>query len=556
MPLTNLNIAQKSKLLPITKIAKKLKIKKRNLIQYGNYIAKVNINQFTDLKKEKEGKLILITSITPTKEGEGKTTCTIGIAQALAKLGKKPMICIRQPSMGPIFGIKGGACGGGFSQVLPMVDINLHFTGDIHAIGMAGNLLSAIIDNSLINGNKLNLDAYNILWKRSIDMNDRTLRKIFVGCQETTSENITNHTSCLREDHFDITAASEIMAILSLATDYNDLKFRLGKIICGFTKDKKPVTARDLQIHGAMSAILKNAIHPNLVQSVEHVPAFVHGGAFGNVAHGCNSLIATKIALKLADYVVTEAGFGADLGAEKFFDIKCRIGNLRPSAVVIIVTVKALKMHGQGTDLKAIEKGFENLEKQIENVRKFNFEPLVAINKFPYDKGEEFNLIIKKCNSLRINAFVIDVWSKGGKGALSLANELLNASKINGRFRFLYDVNSSVEEKIDIIAKEMYGANKVNYTQSAKMDLKLIEKNNLDKMPICIAKSQKSLTDDPNLLGRPRNFDVTVTKIRISGGAGFIVAYIGNILTMPALPKNPSALKIDIDEKGIIKGLF
>ena len=554
MQLTNLSIAQSAKLFPITEIAEKLHINRHNLIQYGDYVAKVHINQFSELGRQ-NGKLILVTSITPTKEGEGKTTATIGIAQALARIGKKSMICIRQPSLGPVFGIKGGACGGGFSQVLPMEDINLHFTGDIHAISTSANLLSALLDNSITNDNLLNIDVDNIIWKRTIDMNDRSLRRIIVGCSGMLPEKVTR-ADYLRSDSFEITAASEVMAILSLAQGYTDLKCRLGKIIVGFNKDKKPVTASDLSIDGAMTAVLKNALHPNLVQSVEHVPAFVHGGAFGNVAHGCNSLIATKMALRLADYVVTEAGFGADLGCEKFFDIKCRTGNLMPSAVVIVATVKALKMHGAGRDYTAVDKGFENLEKQIENVRKFGIVPIVAINSFPDDKEQEFESIIKKCNELKISAYVIDVWGKGGNGAIHLAEELVRTCLVPNDFRFLYDDMLPIKEKVGNITRDMYGAVGVNYTNSALSDIELIEKSRLDNLLICIAKTQKSLSDNPNLLGRPRNFEVTVTRLKVSAGAGFIVVYLGDILTMPGLPKVPAALSIDIDENGVVKGLF
>ncbi len=545
---TNLSIAQKSELLPITEIAEKIKISKNNLILHGKNIAKVHINQLSELKTS-DGKLILVTSITPTKEGEGKTTCTIGIAQALAKLGKKAMLCIRQPSSGPVFGIKGGACGGGYSQVLPMEEINIHFTGDIHAVALSANLLSAIIDNTLHNGNPLDIDTESIIWKRTVDMNDRSLRNILTGRKENSSE-------YLRKDSFEITAASEVMAVLSLSSGYKDLKSRLGKIIIGFTKGKNPVTASQLKIEGAMAAILKNAIHPNLVQTIEHVPAFVHGGAFGNVAHGCNSLLATKLALKLSEYVITEAGFGADLGAEKFFDIKCRTGNLKPSAVIIVATVKALKMHGGREDISSLEKGFENLEKQIENIKKFGIHPLVAINKFPSDKKAETELIIRKCNALGINAVEIDVWGKGGSGAVNLAEEIVKTCRKSPNFRFLYDTAGSINDKIETIAKEMYGASKVHYAEAAMSAIELMEKNNLDKLPVCIAKTQKSLTDNPNILGRPRNFEITVTGIKPSAGAGFIVAYLGNIMTMPGLPAHPAALGIDIDESGRITGLF
>ena len=550
---TNLSIAQKSELYPITKIAEKLKITEDFLIPCGKYIAKVHINQLSEFENKKEGKLILVSAITPTKTGEGKTTCTIGIAQALAKIGKKAMICIRQPSSGPIFGIKGGACGGGYSQVLPMEDINLHFTGDIHAVTMANALASAVIDNSLINKNPLNLGFGKITWKRCVDMNERSLRNILVGCDETPN----GKPSYLRKDSYEITTASEIMAVLSLSSDYKELKKNLGNMIAGFTSDDEPVRISDLKIEGAMTAILKNAIHPNLVQSVEHVPAFVHGGAFGNVAHGCNTLIATKMALKLADYVITEAGFGADLGAEKFFDIKCRKGNLKPNAVVIVATIKALKMHGNGDGLKAVEKGFENLEKQIENIRMFGLEPVVAINKFPDDKKEEIRNIIDNCGKLNVKAFAIDVWSKGGLGATELAEEIVKLTeKGSSKFKFLYEANLPIKEKMRIIAVKMYGAKNVKYAEEAEKNLKIIEKNRLDRLPLCIAKTQYSLSDNPKLLGRPEDFGITVTNMKVSAGAGFIVVYLGEVMTMPGLPKEPNALKIDIDEKGRIRGLF
>ncbi|MEK6808992.1 MAG: formate--tetrahydrofolate ligase, partial [Nanoarchaeota archaeon] len=462
-------------------------------------------------------------------------------------------------------------------------DINMLFTGDIHSVTTSCNLLSALIDNSINNDNPLNLDIDNIIWRRSIDMNDKSLRNVLIN---SGNKDIVNHKSfsqrnfcdppisptrkfpkdflvgdiinheTKRIEHFDITSASEVMAILSLTLNYSELKSRLGKIIIGFTKERQAIYSESLKIHNAMAAVLKNAIHPNLVQSIENVPAFVHGGAFGNVAHGCNSLVATKMALGLADYVITEAGFGADLGAEKFFDIKCRVGNLNPSAVVIVVTVKALKMHGQGIELSAIERGFENLEKQIENVRKFNMEPLVAINKFQEDREEEHNIIIRKCNDLSVSAFVIDVYLNGGNGALEIAEKLITVCDTERELRFLYDVGDSIEQKVGVITREMFGARNVNYSTNAKEDIRLIETNNLDKLPICMAKTQKSLSDNPNLVGRPKDFDVTVTKVRVSAGAGFIVVYLGDILTMPGLPKIPSALNIDIDKEGRIIGLF
>ena len=553
MELTNLSIAQSAKLSPIKEIAASLDIQSDELIRYGDNIAKIKISALTRLKDKKDGKLILVTAITPTKAGEGKTTCTIGISQALARLGKKAMICVRQPSSGPIFGIKGGACGGGYSQVLPMEDINLHFTGDIHAITMANALASAMLDNYMFNGNPHKLDMNKITWKRCVDMNDRALRNVIVGYKESSDGKSSTYQ---RKDHYEITTASEIMAVLSLSSNLQELKENLGKMIVGFTHDDVPVKISDLKIEGAMAAILKNAINPNLVQSIEHVPAFVHGGAFGNVAHGCSSLVATKLALKLVDYVVTEAGFGADLGAEKFFDIKCRRGNLKPAGVVIVATVKALKMHGAGEDVIAVEKGFENLEKQIENVRKFGLEPVVAINKFPKDSDEELNIIISKCSKLNVKAFPIDVWGKGGEGALEIAKELVKITEKGNNFKQLYDVKLAVKEKMSLLAKEMYGADGVIYTEDAEKSLEIIEKNNLDKLPLCVAKTQSSLSDNPKLVGRPRGFKITVTNLKVSAGAGFIVVYLGDIMTMPGLSKEPAALKIDIDENGVVKGLF
>ncbi len=553
MALTNLSIAQSAKLKPITEIAEKIGVQRDELILYGDSIAKVKISALHRLKDKKDGKLILVTAITPTKAGEGKTTSTIGISQALARIGKKAMICVRQPSSGPIFGIKGGACGGGFSQVLPMEDINLHFTGDIHAITMANALASAMLDNYIFNGNLHNLDLNKITWKRCIDMNDRALRNVLVGYKESSDGKSYVYQ---REDHYEITTASEIMAVLSLSGNLRELKENLGKMIVGFTPDDVPVRISDLKIEGAMTVILRTAINPNLVQSIEGVPAFVHGGAFGNVAHGCSSLIATKLALKLSDYVVTEAGFGADLGAEKFFDIKCRRGNLKPAGAVIVATIKALKMHGEGDSLEAVEKGFANLEKQIENVRKFGIEPIVAINKFLTDTKEETDLVSNKCSKLGVKAFPIDVWSKGGEGAVELAHELVKITEKENNFRQLYDVKLPVKEKLNLLAVEMYGADGVIYSEEALSNLEIIENNALDKLPLCVAKTQSSLSDNPKLVGRPKGFKITVTNLKVSAGAGFIVVYLGDIMTMPGLSKEPSALKIDVDENNIVKGLF
>ncbi len=539
---TNISIAQKVKLEPIVNIAKKINLSEKDLFLYGPYIAKVNARLLKELDKE-DGKLILVTAITPTKSGEGKSTTVVGLAQALSRLGKKSMICLREPSLGPCFGIKGGASGGGYSQVLPMEDINLHFTGDLAAVEAANNLLAAMIDNHIVQGNELNINPDSVVWRRAIDMNDRTLRSIYVGCDDRKI--------CLRRDIFDITAASEVMAILCLAENLKDLKERLGRIIVAYTYDGKPVYARDLKAAGAMAALLKHAINPNLVQSVEKVPAFVHGGPFANIAHGCNSLIATKLALKLADHVVTEAGFGADLGAEKFFDIKCRIGNLKPNCVVLVATVKALAMHGGGD----VSKGLPNLEKQIENIGKFNLPLVVVLNKFVGDRDSDIEIIKNRCMELGVEFSIADPWHKGGEGCIDLAEKVLKM--VDGeKFKFLYDINESIKEKIEKISREIYGASEVKYSKDAERHLKRIEELGLNKLPICMAKTQMSLSDDPKLLGRPTGFTITIKDLRISAGAGFVVALAGNIMTMPGLPKRPNAELIDIDDEGKISGLF
>lgn len=539
---TNISIAQKIKLEPICNIAKKIGLKEEDLFLYGHYMAKVNVNLLKRVQRE-NGKLILVTAITPTKAGEGKSTTVVGLAQGLAKLGKNSMVCLREPSLGPCFGIKGGASGGGYSQVLPMEDINLHFNGDIHAVGAANNLLAAVIDNHIVQGNSLNINPDSVVWRRALDMNDRTLRNIYVGCDERKI--------CLRSDTFDITAASEVMAILCLAEDIRDLKNRIRRIVVAYSYNGQPIYARDLKVAGAMAALLKHAISPNLVQTVEKVPAFVHGGPFANIAHGCNSIIATKLALKLADYVVTEAGFGADLGAEKFLNIKCRIAGLEPNAIVLVATIRALEMHGEG-DLK---KGICNLEKHIENLKLFNVPLVVSLNLFKGDPDEKIDIVRKRCKELNVKFVVADSWNKGGKGCVELAQTVLD--NIGGEgFKFLYDTNLPIKEKIEIIAKKIYGADGVDYTKEAERHLEQIENLNLDKLPICMAKTQSSLSDNPKLIGRPTDFRITIRDMKVSAGAGFIVVMTGKILTMPGLPRVPNAEAIDIDDDGKICGLF
>lgn len=553
---SDIEIAQEAKMLHIRDVAAKLGIEEDYLEYYGKYKAKISPALWDKIKDRKDGKLILVTAITPTPAGEGKTTTTVGLGQALAKLGKKAMIALREPSLGPSFGIKGGAAGGGYSQVVPMEDINLHFTGDIHAITAAHNLLAAMIDNHIHHGNELNIDIRTITWKRAMDMNDRALREIIVGLGGKAN-------GYPRQDGFIITVASEIMAILCLSHDLMDLKRRLGDIIVAYDKDGNPVTARDLKADGAMAVLLKDAIKPNLVQTIENVPAFVHGGPFANIAHGCNSLIATKYGLKLADYLVTEAGFGADLGAEKFFDVKARIGGLTPNAAVVVATVRALKMHGgvkkedlQKEDVEAVRRGIENLEKQVENVRKFGVPVVVALNKFVFDTEREIEEVRKACDRIGVDMAVAEVWEKGGEGGIELAEKVIKAADTPSNFRFLYDVNLPIKDKLHIIATEIYGADGVEYTASALKDIANIEKLGLDKMPIVVAKTQYSLSDDPKLLGKPERFRITVRQIKISAGAGFIVALTGDIMTMPGLPKVPAAEKINIDENGRITGLF
>ena len=553
--LTDIEIAQKIKLKPISEIAKDIGIHEDELEQYGKYKAKLNNKILDRLKDKKDGKLILVTAVNPTPAGEGKTTVTTGLGQAMAKIGKKAIIALREPSLGPVFGIKGGAAGGGYSQVLPMEDINLHFTGDMHAITSANNLLCAALDNHIHQGNLLGIDQRKILIKRCLDMNDRSLRDIVIGLGGKVN-------GIPREDGFIITVASEVMAILCLSNSLKDLKKRLGDILVAYKYDGSPVFAKDIGVQGAMAALLKDAIKPNLVQTLEGTAAIMHGGPFANIAHGCNSIIATKLALKLGDYCITEAGFGSDLGAEKFFNIKCRFANLEPSAVVIVATVRALKYNGgvNKNDLKseniaALQKGIVNLGAHIENMNKFGIPVVVAINKFDTDTEAELDYIKDFCSKCNTVCAVTDVFSKGGNGGIDLALKVCEACEKESKFTQLYPTNISVKDKIEKIAKEIYGANGVNYTAEANKSLLEIERLSSNK-PVCIAKTQYSLSDDPNKLDRPKNFEITVRNVSLSNGAGFIVVYTGNIMTMPGLPKEPAANKIDIDNDGNIKGLF
>ncbi len=555
--LTDIQIAQAAKMLPITEIAKKLGIPKEDLELYGDFKAKIKDSYWDKINSNKDGKLILVTAINPTPAGEGKTTTTVGLGQAMEKLGRKAVVALREPSLGPVMGVKGGAAGGGYAQVVPMEDINLHFTGDMHAITAANNLLSAAIDNHIHQGNTLGIDPRQIIWKRAMDMNDRALRSIVVGLGGSAN-------GMPREDGFQITVASEVMAILCLSTDIIDLKERLGNIIIGYTYSKTPVTAKDLEVDGAMTLLLKDAIKPNLVQTLENTPALMHGGPFANIAHGCNSVSATKLALKVADYVITEAGFGADLGAEKFMNIKCRYAGLTPDAVVLVATIRALKYNGgvpKNTlgeeNLSALKKGIVNLEKHIENIRKFGVPVLVAINHFDSDTDAEVEFIKQKCNELHTPCAFSQVFAKGGEGGLELAEKLIALiESTQTEFKVLYDINLSIKEKISIINKEIYGGNNVHYSPKAEKSIASIESLGMDKLPICMAKTQYSLSDNPSLLGRPENFDITVKDLKLSAGAGFIVVLTGDIMTMPGLPKVPSANKIDISHEGVITGLF
>lgn len=554
---TDIEIAQQAEMKPIKEIAEGLGLSEDDIELYGKYKAKVNLKVMDKLEGRPDGKLILVTAINPTAAGEGKTTITVGLGQALNRLGKKAVIALREPSLGPSFGVKGGAAGGGYSQVVPMEDINLHFTGDIHAVTTAHNLLSALIDNHLQQGNELGIDPRRITWKRVMDMNDRALRHIVVGLGGKPN-------GVPREDGFDITVASEVMAILCLSKDLTDLKERLSKIIIGYTYDGRPVTVKDLNAQGAMALLLKDAINPNLVQTLENTPAFVHGGPFANIAHGCNSVAATRMGLKLGDYLVTEAGFGADLGAEKFFDIKCRYAGLKPDATVIVASIRALKNHGgvkkqdlSQENVEALKKGFENLEKQVENITKFGVPLVVAINRFPTDTDAEVDFVYKRCAQLGIPVSLSDVWAKGGEGGIDLAEKVLDILETKkSNYKPVYELNAGVKQKIETIAREIYGADGVDFTKEAEKDIASIEKMGLDNLAICMAKTQYSLSDDPSLLGRPRGFRVTVRQVRPSAGAGFLVALTGEIMTMPGLPRHPAAFDMDIDENGKITGLF
>ena len=554
---TDVQIAQESNMKPIKEIAGGLGLSKEDLELYGDYKAKVSLDVLKEKENNPDGKLILVTAINPTPAGEGKTTMNIGLSMALNKIGKTAISALREPSLGPSFGIKGGAAGGGYAQVVPMEDINLHFTGDIHAITTAHNLLSALLDNHLHQGNELGIDPRRIVWKRVVDLNDRALRNIVVGLGGKAH-------GVPREDGFDITVASEIMAILALANDLEDLKKRLGNILVAYNYDGEPVYARDLKAEGSLTLLLKDAIEPNLVQTLENTPAFIHCGPFANIAHGCNSVLATKMSLKLAEYTVTEAGFGADLGAEKFFDIKCRFADLKPDAAVIVATVRALKLHGgvsktelNEENLEALEAGFENLEKHIENVKSYGVPAVVAINHFPTDTEKELELVFDKCEELGVEVVHSEVWAKGGEGGIELAKKVVEVvENTPSKFKVLYDENSTIVDKIEKISKEIYGADGVDFTQKARKDIEQIEKLNLDKMPICMAKTQYSLSDNPQLLGRPEEFRITVREIKISAGAKFLVALTGDVMTMPGLPKVPAANNMDITEDGKIKGLF
>jgi formate--tetrahydrofolate ligase len=554
---SDIEIAQEASPKKITEIAASLGIDEKYIEQYGNYKAKIDYNYLKDHADAPNGKLILVTAITPTPAGEGKTTTSVGLADGLRKIGKKSVVALREPSLGPVFGVKGGAAGGGYAQVIPMEDINLHFTGDFHAIGAANNLLAAMLDNHVQQGNKLGIDVKQITWKRAVDMNDRQLRNIVDGLGGRMQ-------GVPREDGFDITVASEVMAVLCLASDIVDLKARLGKIIVAYTFDGKPVTAHDLKAEGAMAALLKDALKPNLVQTLEHTPAFIHGGPFANIAHGCNSVTATKMALKLGDYIVTEAGFAADLGAEKFLDIKCRLADLHPSAVVIVATVRALKYHGgvpkadlNNENLDALEKGLPNLLQHVSNIKDvFGLPCVVAINAFPTDTKAELDLVEEKCKELGVNVALSEVWAKGGEGGKALAEEVVRLCELPNDFRQSYELDLSIEEKLDAICRKIYHADGVQLVGNAVKQVKQLTELGFDKMPICMAKTQYSFSDDAAKLGAPKGFTVSVRNLKVSAGAGFIVALTGDIMTMPGLPKVPAAERIDVDENGVISGLF
>ena len=555
--LTDIEIAQSCKMQKITEIAHKAGVDEKYLEQYGNYKAKVDLSLLKDLADRPDGKLILVTAITPTPAGEGKTTTSVGLTDGLRKIGKNAIVALREPSLGPVFGVKGGAAGGGYAQVVPMEDINLHFTGDFHAIGAANNLLAAMLDNHIQQGNTLGIDPKAITWKRAVDMNDRQLRHIVDGLGGRMQ-------GVPREDGFEITVASEIMAVLCLSSGISDLKQRLARIIVGYTYDGKPVTAHDLKAEGAMAALLKDAIKPNLVQTLEGTPAFIHGGPFANIAHGCNSVMATRLALKLSDYTVTEAGFAADLGAEKFVDIKCRMAGLKPSAMVVVATVRALKYHGGvpktelgAENLEALEKGLPNLLQHVSNVKDvFGVPCVVALNRFPTDTEAELRLVEEKCRELGVNVALSEVWGKGGEGGIALAEEVVRLCEQPNSFSFVYDLDQPIEEKIRAIAKRIYHAKHLMMLPAAKKKAAELEKLGFGDLPICMAKTQYSFSDDPALLGAPEGFTVNVSNVKVCAGAGFIVAYTGDIMTMPGLPKVPAAERIDVDENGVISGLF
>lgn len=557
MVLSDIEIANSVQMKPIKEVAEKLGIAEDALSLYGNYKAKISAGQLEALKDKPDGKLILVTAISPTPAGEGKTTTSVGLVDALAAIGKKAVIALREPSLGPVFGIKGGAAGGGHAQVVPMEDINLHFTGDFHAIGVANNLLAALIDNHIHHGNALGIDSRRITWKRAVDMNDRQLRHIVDGLQGKVN-------GVPREDGFDITVASEVMAILCLSENITDLKNRLEKIIIGYSFEGKPITAKDLKAGGAMAAVLKDAIHPNLVQTLEHTPALIHGGPFANIAHGCNSVLATKLALKYADYAVTEAGFGADLGAEKFIDIKCRTSGLRPSAVVLVATIRALKMHGgvakndlAEENVQAVVDGLPNLEKHLENIQDvYGLPAVVAINKFPLDTEAELQAVYDACQKRGVDVVISDVWANGGAGGKELAEKVVELAEGDNHFQFVYNEEDSIETKLNKIVTKVYGGKGVRLTPAANRELKQLEELGFSNYPICMAKTQYSFSDDAKKLGAPKDFVVTISQLKVSAGAGFIVALTGAIMTMPGLPKVPASEKIDVDKDGNISGLF
>ena len=554
---TDIQIAQENEMAHISQIAEKAGLAEEYVELYGNYKAKIDYRLLQDRKDRKDGKVILVTAISPTPAGEGKTTTTVGLADAMKRIDKDVIVALREPSLGPVFGIKGGAAGGGYAQVVPMEDINLHFTGDMHAIGAANNLLAAMLDNHIQQGNELGIDPRRITWKRCVDMNDRQLRFITDGLGGRIN-------GTPREDGFDITVASEIMAILCLSRNIEDLKERVSRIVVGYTYDEKPVTAGQLKAQGAMAALLKDALKPNLVQTLEKTPALIHGGPFANIAHGCNSVMATRMAMKMADYVVTEAGFGADLGAEKFLDIKCRMADIRPSAAVVVATVRALKHHGGvskadlGTEnLSALEKGLPNLLQHVENITKgFGLPAVVAINRFPTDTEAELKLVEDKCRQLGVNVALSEVWGKGGEGGIALAEEVVRLCEEPNDFHFTYELDCSIREKLQAIAQKIYHADDVKFLPAAEKEMKQLEDLGFGNLPICVAKTQYSFSDDQSLLGAPRGFDLTVRNLKVSAGAGFIVALTGNIMTMPGLPKKPAAENIDVDASGKITGLF